>query len=548
MEANEKGLAEAPPAEQAVGSSHRGLGWVLDAYRSLWPCIVGFAFMRIGAAFTIGGMYVGTDKGLFTDGPNVATLAVLLVVGVVMFQTGLRFRKAVVRRILFASVAVQVVAVLGMVAFVTAGLYSSTARFVLLTLVSLSSTVASLYWLRRMRGASMATAAVMVLVSLALSEVVIFLLSFVPSQEFRCIVSSLFALGQLPCARWARGTERAYQIAVSPSTSDHYAFVQQGMAGPRFLAASAAGCAALSFVLGFLRGYPHGDPIQLSLDGRVLAFVLTEVLFLALLAAVLRGKSETMTVGVFIIMELLAAISLVLYCMFHGHLSYGAACVTTLNSVMSAFSWHIIIAFMTYGKRDPFYYGIVVWCLWVGARSVGRIVPYALGMGYVSDSHLTGTLVSLALLVSTQFVFVKLMDVAVFSVRAQATQQAAAQQGSEEELPVAADTLSAAVRPAAFDRLLGLDDDSGLKDVREALMSHNAEVMGRQFLLSEREVEVLSLYASGMTQKRVAEKLHISATTAHTHITRIYAKTGLHSRQEILDYMHEYVENATDTR
>ena len=320
------------------------------------------------------------------------------------------------------------------------------------------------------------------------------------------------------------------------------------MAGPRFLAASAAGCAALSFVLGFLRGYPHGDPIQLSLDGRVLAFVLTEVLFLALLAAVLRGKSETMTVGVFIIMELLAAISLVLYCMFHGHLSYGAACVTTLNSVMSAFSWHIIIAFMTYGKRDPFYYGIVVWCLWVGARSVGRIVPYALGMGYVSDSHLTGTLVSLALLVSTQFVFVKLMDVAVFSVRAQATQQAAAQQGSEEELPVAADTLSAAVRPAAFDRLLGLDDDSGLKDVREALMSHNAEVMGRQFLLSEREVEVLSLYASGMTQKRVAEKLHISATTAHTHITRIYAKTGLHSRQEILDYMHEYVENATDTR
>ena len=28
--------------------------------------------------------------------------------------------------------------------------------------------------------------------------------------------------------------------------------------------------------------------------------------------------------------------------------------------------------------------------------------------------------------------------------------------------------------------------------------------------------------------------------TAHAHIKRIYAKTGLHSRQEILDYMQQY--------
>ena len=55
-----------------------------------------------------------------------------------------------------------------------------------------------------------------------------------------------------------------------------------------------------------------------------------------------------------------------------------------------------------------------------------------------------------------------------------------------------------------------------------------------------REVEVLSLYALGWTQKRVAEELFISPGTAHAHIKRIYAKTGLHSRQEILDYMEKY--------
>ena len=82
--------------------------------------------------------------------------------------------------------------------------------------------------------------------------------------------------------------------------------------------------------------------------------------------------------------------------------------------------------------------------------------------------------------------------------------------------------------------------EHALADARHAVVRHNAELMGAQFLLSEREVEVLALYASGFTQKRVAEQLHISQTTAHTHIGRIYGKTGLHSRQELLDYMRQY--------
>ena len=79
-----------------------------------------------------------------------------------------------------------------------------------------------------------------------------------------------------------------------------------------------------------------------------------------------------------------------------------------------------------------------------------------------------------------------------------------------------------------------------MADARSAVLRHNAEMMGAQYLLSARETEVLALYASGFTQKRVAEELHISQTTAHTHIGRIYAKTGLHSRQELLDYMRKY--------
>lgn len=89
-------------------------------------------------------------------------------------------------------------------------------------------------------------------------------------------------------------------------------------------------------------------------------------------------------------------------------------------------------------------------------------------------------------------------------------------------------------------RLMGLDEGDSIADIRKATMRNNAEQMGKQFLLSDREIEVLALYALGWTQKRVAEELYISPSTAHAHIKRIYAKTGLHSRQEILDFMDQY--------
>lgn len=87
---------------------------------------------------------------------------------------------------------------------------------------------------------------------------------------------------------------------------------------------------------------------------------------------------------------------------------------------------------------------------------------------------------------------------------------------------------------------MGLDSHDNLEDMRQNAMRHSAEIMGEQFMLSEREVDVLALYATGLTQKKVAEELFITPSTAHAHIKRIYAKTGMHSRQDILDYIKEY--------
>ena len=88
-----------------------------------------------------------------------------------------------------------------------------------------------------------------------------------------------------------------------------------------------------------------------------------------------------------------------------------------------------------------------------------------------------------------------------------------------------------------LERVFELDSETPSSERTVALMQANAKEIGCRFGLTEREVEVLALFALGHTQKRVAEELFMSQSTAHAHIRHIYVKTNFHSRQEIIDYI-----------
>ena len=51
--------------------------------------------------------------------------------------------------------------------------------------------------------------------------------------------------------------------------------------------------------------------------------------------------------------------------------------------------------------------------------------------------------------------------------------------------------------------------------------------------LSAREIEVASLVAKGMTNRAMAQRLHISERTAENHVKNILDKLGLNSRTQI---------------
>ncbi|HEX8925823.1 MAG TPA: LuxR C-terminal-related transcriptional regulator, partial [Terriglobales bacterium] len=58
--------------------------------------------------------------------------------------------------------------------------------------------------------------------------------------------------------------------------------------------------------------------------------------------------------------------------------------------------------------------------------------------------------------------------------------------------------------------------------------------------LTEREIEVLRLVASGMTNRRIADRLHISEKTVARHLSNIFTKLDLESRTAATAYAYDH--------
>ena len=69
-------------------------------------------------------------------------------------------------------------------------------------------------------------------------------------------------------------------------------------------------------------------------------------------------------------------------------------------------------------------------------------------------------------------------------------------------------------------------------------------------ILSNREIEVMSLIVQGLINKEIAEKLNISLTTVITHRKNIMDKLGMKSVSALTIYavMHGYIRHKQDIR
>ena len=57
--------------------------------------------------------------------------------------------------------------------------------------------------------------------------------------------------------------------------------------------------------------------------------------------------------------------------------------------------------------------------------------------------------------------------------------------------------------------------------------------------LSQREAEIFTYLVKGRSTPYIRDRLFVSANTVNSHIRRIYIKTGVHSRQGIIDLFEQ---------
>ena len=515
------------PFEKATPASEQSenVGAIIARHKPLAWSILGLALCRAGLIVGSYGSYRHSDEGIYSDGVMLVALAVLAVLWLLIAITKCHLSRQVVRRIAFASIILEAfsLTMTGSLVIGPPEMNVAGNHFLASTFCTLGGLACMSYWLRRARDCTAITAVIYAFGALFVSELLIFTSIFM-ENGISYFYAAVLVLLQFPCILLARTKPLACDIKTLSNKGDFFNFTKNTMTSKVFLATICVSIGVLSCADGFLRGYPDGSSIAFQPTTRFADLMLILALCTTIFVLTCKHHHRVMTVGIFVLMEALACIALLCYSAWPDALDIGAIFTTNLNALLVGFSWYIILAFMSYGWRCPYYYAIAGWIVWLGCRGIARITLINVTAVSQNDLLMLAAVFTM-IVISTQVSFVNFLNVRKF------------ESVPEEELT----HQQKAVQTSPVVKILGLDDHhESLADVRQATMRHNAEEVGKQFLLSEREVEVLSLYALGWTQKRVAEELFISPGTAHAHIKRIYAKTGLHSRQEILDYMEKY--------
>lgn len=82
-------------------------------------------------------------------------------------------------------------------------------------------------------------------------------------------------------------------------------------------------------------------------------------------------------------------------------------------------------------------------------------------------------------------------------------------------------------------------DDVAPDETTESLRRVAVEQLRGEFGLTRREAEVAELLATGRNAEYIAKELFVAQSTAKTHISHIYQKTGLNSQQRLMDLVEE---------
>jgi DNA-binding CsgD family transcriptional regulator/multidrug transporter EmrE-like cation transporter len=486
-------------------------------FKSIAPVVAGLALSNICFNVTDNDDSLHLTR-LFAENTTIfAAIVVLAVLMLILSRTKKPLSERKARAIALRCIVLQCTSAvaLGIIEMVGGDTYL--ARTIAGSIMSISATVALLYWLRCAKGSSSIVATVLTFTAVIISIPTIFLCSYLPHDIAYALLAAM-GIAQFYCVHLVSRHPLPCTIQTTQKSIGYFTIAKTMADNKRFLIMTSLGLWLIASAKALIHALPSGFPMPYTSVTLFIYLTTTLIISIVLLFRSFDETKNTMTVDIWLILQGLAALALLLCAFLPDNLDVGLSFTYVLDVLVAAYTWYVSIAFISYGRFDPFYYaagGTIAFLLPKTAMNV--LMPFFMS-GIPQTTAITAA-AGVLILVCAQLVFLEFPRAAIAPVN---------EEGETTH------------NHAAW-RAFGIDEhiDSSIA-MQTAIMRRNTSIMAESFMLSARETEVLTYYALGHTQEKIAKELWLSPGTVHTYVKRIHQKTDLHSRQNVLDYLERY--------
>lgn len=209
---------------------------------------------------------------------------------------------------------------------------------------------------------------------------------------------------------------------------------------------------------------------------------------------------------------MVAAVAFVAFVPVFGPLNVGWSMSVTAVSVVFEFVIWCILAFVVFQKRVSF---VLVFGFGYGSFMLGS------ALGWLESIYVIPLIANPSWQLATYLVLALAVLACVFVLFSERDFDKLFMPESDEE---------------SLSSLFGINPFHAA-DAKKGSFGATVDLACEQFGLSPRERDVLRYLAMGYSADAVAERLGVSWNTARTHSRNIYAKMGVHSRQELIEAM-----------
>ena len=279
-----------------------------------------------------------------------------------------------------------------------------------------------------------------------------------------------------------------------------------------------------SFVVSSLRSLcVEASPVDVTLDGTRVVMLLRIAVALGFAAAAVGVEGERFDFGRIYSAIMVGVVALIAFCPIVGVAHLVWTQLVTILSIVFEFVLWCILAFVVYQRRIS---AVLVFGFGYGAFMVGS------GAGWIAGVDVFSILLG------------EQGSIFLFAVLAVAVLACAFLLFSEKEFDRLFRTEGDG--EATLDDLLGdelsLVGRYGHEDPppeRKGRFGKAIEELSHRAGLSRREMDVFRCLAMGYDATATAKRLQVSWNTVRTHTRNVYAKLGVHSRQELIDLVDE---------